>query len=240
MQYQKQVAAVFSLLVAQGTCQTPAGTAPITDKHLNIAYGDTVVEASDLLPQALVQSAPNAWLSRTVSGDHMLLLVDQSIPQSSINSTGPQAPGLEYCRTTRLHWFQTDLNQLDNGCLVSETAPIAMYGGPMPGINDIAHTYVFYLFAQPSNFSLDAATWDAGGKYDPISVYDRMNFSTFAISAIPGVGHPIAANYMRVQNPDTTAYGTAPNGTCPLDSGLSSLTVNTTHTDTPYYHRSWY
>ena len=55
--------------------------------------------------------------------------------------------------------------------------------------------------------------------YGPISVYDRMNFSTSAIANVPGVDAPFAANYMRVQNPNTTAYGTASNGTCPTDFG---------------------
>lgn len=91
----------------------------------------------------------------------------------------------------------------------------------MPGLDDIAHTYIFYLFKQPSNFTLQSASWDADRVYDPISVYARMNFSTSAVADIPGVGAPIAANYMRVQNPNTTAYGTASNGTCPSDSGLS-------------------
>lgn len=94
----------------------------------------------------------------------------------------------------------------------------------MPGLDDIAHTYTFYLFTQPSNFTQDAATWDAGRVYDPISVYDRMNFSTSAIADVPGVGAPLAANFMRVQDPNMTTYGTAANGTCSMDSGLSNST----------------
>ncbi|KAK4615674.1 hypothetical protein CLAFUW4_10383 [Fulvia fulva] len=207
MQYHKQITTLLSILVAQVTCQTPTGTAPSTSEHLNVAYGDTVLEANELLPQAFQSSDK-------VSGDHMLLLVDQLIPQSSIDSSGPQTPGLEYCRTTRLHWFQTDLTQLDNGSFVSETAPMATH----------AHTYTFYLFTQPSNFTQDAATWDAGRVYDPISVYDRMNFSTSAIADVPGVGAPLAANFMRVQDPNMTTYGTAANGTCSMDSGLSNST----------------
>lgn len=91
----------------------------------------------------------------------------------------------------------------------------------MPGLNDIAHTYIFYLFRQPSNFTVQSVAWDANRIYDPISVYARMNFSTSAVADVSGVGPPIAANYMRVQNPNTTAYGTASNGTCSSDSGLT-------------------
>ena len=91
----------------------------------------------------------------------------------------------------------------------------------MPGLNDIPHTYTFYLFPQPSNFSLPA--WDAGRTYDPISVYARMNFSVKAIADV--IGSPIAANYFRVQNPNNNATGTASNGSCPSNSTTASPVV---------------
>jgi len=80
----------------------------------------------------------------------------------------------------------------------------------MPGLNDIAHTYTFYLFSQPANFTLPA--WDAGRDYNPISASTRMNFSVSAIADVAGA--PVAANYMRIQNPNNNATGTASNGTC--------------------------
>jgi hypothetical protein len=84
----------------------------------------------------------------------------------------------------------------------------------MPGLDDVPHTYVFYLFKQPDNFTLPA--WDANRVYDPISVYARMNFSVTAVSNI--VGDPIAANYFRVVDPNNTATGTASYGTCTFNS----------------------
>ena len=81
----------------------------------------------------------------------------------------------------------------------------------MPPLNDIPHTYTFYLFRQPLNFTLPA--WDAGRVYTAPSASTRMNFSVTAISDVAGM--PIAANYIRVQNPNSTAPGTADNGTCP-------------------------
>lgn len=171
----------------------------------------------------MVATQPTVSLNQTLNGTHMLLLVDLSIPQSTINTTGAQAPGLEPCRTTRLHWFQQNLTQTSNGTFTSTSAPIAAYGGPMPPLNDVPHTYTFYLFPQPANFSLPA--WDAGRVYNPISVYARMNFSVQAIAA--GVGQPLAGNYIRVQNPNNTATGTASNGTCP--SSLSSNGTNGTN-----------
>lgn len=104
----------------------------------------------------------------------------------------------------------------------------------MPPLNDIPHTYTFYLFAQPANFSLPA--WDAGRIYNPISVSARMNFSVTAVAAVPGVGPPLAATYIRVQNPLNNATGTASNGTCLIGNTTSTgnTTTSATPTATPY------
>lgn len=140
----------------------------------------------------------------------MAMLVDLSIPAASINTTGPAAAGLQACRTTRLHWLQTNLTQLANGSFVSTFPAVAPYAGPMPGLNDIPHTYTFFLFNQPANFSLPA--WDAGRNYSATGSTARMNFSVPAIQAV--AGNPVAGNYIRVQNPNNTATGTFVNGTC--------------------------
>ncbi|KAK5111343.1 hypothetical protein LTR62_005183 [Meristemomyces frigidus] len=150
---------------------------------------------------------------------YMLLLVDLSIPQPSINGTGPRAPGLELCRSTRLHWFQGDVMQSrDNGTLIGNGAAIAPYAGPKPGLNDIRHTYTFYLFPQPVGFVLPI--WDAGRDYSSIAASARMNFSVQAVA--DEVGPPIAASYMRVQNPMNNATGTASNGSCAASSTAGS------------------
>lgn len=99
----------------------------------------------------------------------------------------------------------------------------------MPGLNDIAHTYTFYLFAQPVDFSLPA--WDTDRDYNPISVYARMNFSIQAIADIAGA--PLAGNYIRVVNPNSTSYGTFPNGTCPLNSTKSGGAASASTTGIP-------
>ncbi|KAK0900573.1 hypothetical protein LTR02_009117 [Friedmanniomyces endolithicus] len=91
----------------------------------------------------------------------------------------------------------------------------------MPGLNDIAHTYTFYLLPQPDNFTLPS--WDAGRGYNPVSVYARMNLSVDAMFV--EVGTPIAADYFR----------TASNDTCPL-YGTSSTngSPRSSTTVTPY------
>ncbi|KAK5122516.1 hypothetical protein LTR85_004100 [Meristemomyces frigidus] len=196
--------------------QTPGSSHPSTTKNLGAVFNTTEVTPNILLSEELVDDyAPTTYLDESLTGTYMVMLVDLAIPQSSITTTGPEFyPGLVYCRTTRLHWYQGNLTQTSNGTFASNSSAIATYGGPAPGLDDIAHTYTFYLFKQPDNFTLPA--WDAGRTYNPISVYDRMNFSVDAIAAVAGA--PIAANYFRVQDPNNTAYGTADNGTCPLNS----------------------
>ncbi|KAK5679560.1 hypothetical protein LTS10_008381 [Elasticomyces elasticus] len=238
----------FAASAAQA--QTPPGSQPSTSRSLGVAYGsngNTTVTPNILLPQprsfisqvagqraanrlAVTLVQPIVSLDQQVNGTHMLAMVDLSINQnsamSSLNGTGPQAQGLEPCRTTRLHWLQTGLTQTANGTFVNTTSALGEYGGPRPPVNDIPHTYAFYLFRQPANFSLPA--WDAGRDYVSSSASTRMNFSVTAISDV--VGAPIAANYIRVQNPNSTAPGTANNGTCP--AGATNGT--TPSTPVPY------
>jgi hypothetical protein len=100
----------------------------------------------------------------------------------------------------------------------------------MPGLNDIAHSYTFYLFNQPANFSLPA--WDAGRVYNPISASTRMNFSVSAVADVAGA--PVAANYMRIQNPKNNATGTASNGTCPTSATATIGEPASTSSVVPY------
>lgn len=81
----------------------------------------------------------------------------------------------------------------------------------MPTLNDIPHTFTFYLFPQPDGFELPAL--DAGRNYTALGAPDRLNFSVTAISDV--VGAPIAANYYRTYNRSNTATGSFSNGTCP-------------------------
>ena len=150
----------------------------------------------------------------------------------------PLAQGLQTCRTTRLHWLQTGLTQAENRTFVVEdgTPALAPYGthdpstssyttltriqmlmqfgsgGSNPTLNDIPHTFAFYLFPQPDGFALPA--WDAGRNYTALGAPDRLNFSVSAIADV--VGAPVAANYYRTYNRSNTATGSFSNGTCPL------------------------
>jgi phosphatidylethanolamine-binding protein len=94
----------------------------------------------------------------------------------------------------------------------------------MPPLNDIPHTYTFYLFDQPANFSLPV--WDAGRDYFDARSMDRMNFSVHALADVAGA--PIAANYIRVQNPGNNATGTLVPNTCPSSNGTSGSNGSST------------
>jgi hypothetical protein len=75
----------------------------------------------------------------------------------------------------------------------------------MPPAGDIAHTYAFYLYRQPSaNFTLRLPA-----DYTDLRAASRVNFNISALSAQVGNG-PIAANYFLVQN--TTGAAAAPSG----------------------------
>lgn len=86
-----------------------------------------------------------------------------------------------------------------------------MTGGSMPTLNDIPHTFTFYLFPQPDDFALPA--WDAGRNLTALGAPDRLNFSVSAIADV--VGAPVAANYYHTYNRSNTATGSFSNGTCP-------------------------
>ena len=142
-----RVAAATLLVLGLVAGQTPSGTNPATNQHLDVQYNSTELIANELLLQSckyksrislnhdltsftVVATQPMVSLNQTLSGTHMVMLVDLSIPQPSFNGTGPRAPGLEPCRTTRLHWFQGNLTQLSNGTFVGNSASIADYGTP--------------------------------------------------------------------------------------------------------------
>jgi hypothetical protein len=81
----------------------------------------------------------------------------------------------------------------------------------MPTLNDIPHTFTFYLFPQPDDFALPA--WDAERNLTALGAPARLNFSVSAIADV--VGAPVAANYYRTYNRSNTATGSLSNGTCP-------------------------
>ncbi|KAK3111968.1 hypothetical protein LTR53_012242 [Teratosphaeriaceae sp. CCFEE 6253] len=225
---------ITSLLAAaawswtQAQAQTPPGTQPATGSHLGVVYnGTTSISPGLLLPPASLRNEPTISLNRTVTGTHMVMLVDLSIGAASVasslnGSTGPLVPGLRCGGTTRLHWLQTNLVQTANGSFASDgTAALSLYGGPNPPATlPSPNVYTFYLFPQPANFTLPA--WDAGRDLYASSSSARFNFSVTAIAA--AVGPPVAANYVQSQNP-AGVNSSAANASCPAGSAAPSAAV---------------
>ncbi|KAF2715903.1 hypothetical protein K431DRAFT_236623 [Polychaeton citri CBS 116435] len=220
-----RTAIATSVFAAIAYAQTPPGTEPLTNNTVNVQYGFGQITTDTLYPISSVSSAPVVSLGSQVTGTHLIALVDLSIPISLLPYKTDLAPGLGEGRSTRLHWLQTDLSQTANGSFYSTSAPLAFYTGPMPPPGDIAHTYTFYLFPQPANFSLPPA--DAGRNFSALEAFDRFNFSVTAISDV--LGPPIAANYYRVQNTSSTTSptpsGTGSGGAVPTFTGAATRAV---------------
>lgn len=170
----------------------------IIARHREPPYDRSMADRQSIV----VSNKPFIDANINYGGTYLALLVDQSISTASFpsNETASLVPGLGPDRTTRLHWWASNVTQTSEGAFINRSAPIADYGGPMPPLNDIAHTYVLYLFGQPANFSLPAEFLE--GYFNPISADTRLNFSVSAVAE--WVGAPLAANYFRVQNPNNT------------------------------------
>ncbi|KAM0720362.1 hypothetical protein Q7P37_004498 [Cladosporium fusiforme] len=206
--------------------QTPAGSEPSCEGNLGVKYNGTrdVITDEILFPDQ-VSTQPTIYSNDQMSGTYMVVFTDLSISGGRYNGTSlPLAQGLQSCRTTRLHWLQTGLTQNPDGTFTSDTPAIAPYGGSMPTLNDIPHTFTFYLFPQPDGFELPG--WDAGRNYTALGAPDRLNFSVTAISDV--VGAPTAANYYRTFNRSNTATGSFSNGTCPVSLGGDGAGSNST------------
>lgn len=52
MQLTAQLVGIVAILLALGDCQTTPGTSPSSNRHLSVAYGQSELQANDLLPQA--------------------------------------------------------------------------------------------------------------------------------------------------------------------------------------------
>ncbi|PSK42097.1 hypothetical protein B9Z65_4011 [Elsinoe australis] len=200
MQFKNSLIA-SAALVASAVAQSPAGFSPSTKTPLGIKFGNTILFPNETLPQSLPDTVtPTPYSAIPYLSKYMLLLVDLSIPEYFFTDEqiATLVPGLGAGRTTRLHWWQTNVTHdiLDGSFKYDSGAALAPYAGPQPPAGDSAHDYVFWLFPQPSNFVAPAAA--LAGEFDDPSSDARFNFSLPALAK--QVGNPIAANYMRVEN----------------------------------------
>lgn len=190
--------AAGALFAASALAQSPPNYKPGTILPLGVNYGNTYLSPNESLPQSLVDTlSPSAYSPGIFANKYQLLLVDLVIPDAFVPGDN-LVPGLGVNRTTRLHWWQTNVTHAStNGSFLTGATPaLAPYAGPMPPAGDIFHTYVFYLFNQPKSFVPPAAA--LAGEFQDPNTDARFNFSLSALAA--QVGNPVLANYMRIEN----------------------------------------
>jgi hypothetical protein len=140
----------------------------------------------------------------------ILFMIDLDVPR---NGT----------RVELLHWFayNVDIGSTPIKALMNSGG--APYLQPSPPAGDIAHRYVFYMFAQPRNFTVPTKF----KKIDPpASTSNRIGFSLTAFAADAGLGMPLASNYIRVQNMNSTPAASS-SSPLPTEQGSNATATMT-------------
>ncbi|GAB7337322.1 hypothetical protein MBLNU457_g2679t1 [Dothideomycetes sp. NU457] len=209
----KSVLASAAALAASVAAQSPAGYTPSTFMPLGVSFNGDVLLPSEELPQAIPDTYnPSVFSPGLYLDKYMLLMVDLKIPYYVTPYTEDQysslVPGLGANRTTRLHWWQTNVtHNLATGAFEYDSSTaLAPFAGPQPPPNDTFHDYTIWLFPQPRNFVPPAAA--VAGEFQDPGTTDRFNFSLPALAA--QVGNPIAANYFRCENAGNEGAPTVP------------------------------
>ena len=200
---------------------TPEGTQPSTTNGLWVKFGNQVITENQfvaksgssttikprgmrvlllIIPSSDTLRAPNIALNNShITTASSILMVDVSLPLANLaqNRSSDPAPGLGQNRTTRLHWWSSNVTQASDGTLTipaSSDALIAPYNNPSPPPGDTPHTYVLYLL--PGGFT-------EGQQYRQFfnaSSSNRNNFNLpDLLSHSQTLGGPIAATYFQVQ-----------------------------------------
>jgi hypothetical protein len=122
-------------------------------------------------------------------------------------------------RVQLLHWMAANVtlasSNSSGATLLNVPAGVVPYIQPSPPVGDVPHAYTFVLFSQPANFSIPA-------QYAGLA-QNRIAFNTSQFLKDAGLGQPLAANYMRVQNLTGT-----PTRTYPPARPTGSATTNAT------------
>ncbi|KAF2774344.1 hypothetical protein EJ03DRAFT_346957 [Teratosphaeria nubilosa] len=193
------VISVLAPFVALAHAQTPYGSEPATNNTLTVTYNSTTITPGQLFLPSSLGNTPQVSSNQKLNGTYLLLFVDLSLgaanAAANLNGTGGLAAGLRCNGSTRLHWAQGNVTQAANGALLTNNSkPISLYNTPNPpASNPTPNVYTFYLFSQPSNFTLPA--WDADRDLYATSSTARLNFSVQAIA--DEVGPPVAATYLQ-------------------------------------------
>ncbi|KAF2168721.1 hypothetical protein M409DRAFT_20739 [Zasmidium cellare ATCC 36951] len=208
-------------LPLQVWAETPPNFQPSTDNRLAVAYNSTTVTPNQLFQPAAIANAPTVSYNRTLQGPYMIAMFDLSITYADFaGPTTDLVPGLGTNTTTYLHWLRTNVTQTPGAVLGGSANDTAAYVSPAPPATDAPHTYILYLFPQPTNFTLPAV--DAGRNLSAGSM-NRYNFSIQALA--DAAGQPVAANYFRATSMPTnsTTNGTTSPGVQPSTGSAASF-----------------
>lgn len=93
-------------------------------------------------------------------------------------------------RVTNLHWLAPNVDVSKAQAVVPNTTTAA-YLQPSPPKGDTAHRYVFLMYAQQANFSVPA-------QFSNVQA-NRIGFDVNAFAKASGLGAPVAANFIMVQ-----------------------------------------
>jgi len=209
----KSVLASAAALAASVAAQSPIGYTPSTIMPLGVSFNGSYLIPSEELPQSYPDNFnPSVFSPGLFLDKYMLLMVDLSIPYYVTPFNASQeaslVPGLGANRTTRLHWWQTNVtHNLATGVFeYNSSAALAPFAGPQPPPNDTFHDYTIWLFPQPRNFVAPAAA--VAGEFQDPGTNNRFNFSLPALAA--QVGQPLAGNYFRCENAGNEGAPTVP------------------------------
>ena len=94
-------------------------------------------------------------------------------------------------RKTNLHWLAPNVDISKAVATVPTEGSIVPYRPPNPKAGDIPHRYVFLLYTQPTTFKHPL-------QFANVSE-NRIGFDMPAYAAAAGLGVPVAANFIQVQ-----------------------------------------
>ena len=119
---------------------------------------------------------PQNMISGTAKG--LLVMVDLDVPRGNK-------------RVTNLHWLAPNVDMSNVKAAVPNAGDVVTYRQPSPPAGDTPHRYVYLLYAQPANFSPPQPVTNLQ--------QNRLGFDVNAFATSAGLGQPVAANFIMVE-----------------------------------------
>jgi len=154
---------------------------------LEVSFGtEKVKEQGQYLPRAIAASAPTiAFPGATPGKKYIIINVDLDAPFASLPFMSPIA-----------HWIKHDLSTTSpvstatspqEGVLESETKTLAEWAPPRPPPGAGPHRYVFCLYEQPADFTLESIA-----PVGEMTRLGRMRFDFEGFQKKAGLGSVVA------------------------------------------------